>query len=117
MEVLVVVAILVVLASIGIVVFRYLDDANERAAKVHIRNIELALTAYKLAHGDYPANLQALTVPEGGKAAYMDAQNLLDPWGRPYVYEPQNHNPNTGKPRIYSQGVNPGNAAGIISNW
>jgi len=117
MEVLVVVAILVVLASIGIVVFRYLDDANEKVAKLGIKNIDTAISAYKMQHGDWPANLQVLTMPEGGKAAYLEEQNLVDPWGRPYLYHPEQPNPRTGKPLIMSQGANPGNQAGMIRNW
>jgi general secretion pathway protein G len=117
MEVLVVVAILVVLASIGIVVFRYLDDSNEKVARLGIKNIETAITAYRIAHGSYPQSLQELTMPEGGKPAYLEDQNLVDPWGRPYGYDPNQHHPKTGKPLIFSQGVNPGNQAGMIRNW
>jgi len=117
MEVLVVVAILVVLASIGIVVFRYLDDANEKVARLGIKNIQTAVEAYKLSHGSYPQTLQELTMPEGGKAAYLEDQALIDPWQRPYGYDPNTHHPKTGKPLIYSQGANPGNQAGMIRNW
>src|SRR6516225_3755459 len=109
MEVLVVVAILVVLAGIGIVVFRYLEESKDNIAKLGMKNLEKAIGAYKLSHGDYPENLQILTMPQDGKPAYLDEGALLDPWSRPYVYEHGTRNPRTGTPLIYSQGGNPGN--------
>ena len=116
MEVLVVVAILVVLASIGIGVFYYLDSAKDRIAYAQIRNLELAVDSHKLNTGTYPDTLDELTVPQGDKAAALSQQHLLDPWNRKYVYEPQNLNPATHKPKIYSLGANPG-ASQPISNW
>jgi general secretion pathway protein G len=118
MEVLVVVAILVVLAGIGIVAFRYLEDSKENIAYVNIKKLEQAVESYKLNpnHGDYPANLQILTERIDGKPAYLEESALKDPWGRPYVYEPQQRHPKTDKPLIYSQGANPGQSA-PIRNW
>jgi len=117
MEVLVVVAILVVLAGIGVVVFRYLDESKEKVAYMGIRSLEDAASAYKISNGDYPESLVILTEPLDGKPAVLEEKNLIDPWGRAYIYEPQTRNPKTGKPRIYSQGVNPGNPGGVIANW
>jgi general secretion pathway protein G len=116
MEVLVVVAILVVLAGIGVMVFRYLDESKEKIAKMGIKNIETAVTAYKLSHGNYPESLQELTQPTEGKAAYLEDKSLFDPWNHPYVYDPGTTNPKTGVPLIYSQGANPG-ASPQIRNW
>jgi len=118
MEVLVVVAILVILAGIGVAVFRYLDDSKEKIAKVAIKNIETATNQYKLNpnHGAYPDNLSVLAMPEDGKPAYLEEKDLLDPWGRPFQYDPNQTN-RTGRPLIYSQGANPSNQAGWIRNW
>jgi general secretion pathway protein G len=116
MEVLVVVAILVVLAGIGVMVFRYLDESKEKIAKMGIKNIETAVTAYKLSHGNYPESLVELTQPTEGKAAYMEDKALFDPWNHPYVYDPGTQNPKTGMPLIYSQGANPGSSP-QIRNW
>jgi len=117
MEVLVVVAILVILAGIGVAVFRYLDDSKERIAKMGAKNLETAVTAWKMNNnGNFPDNLQELTVPSGGKAAYLEQKDLVDPWNRPYIYDPNQLSP-TGKPLIYSQGANPGNQQGWIRNW
>ena len=116
MEVLVVVAIIVVLAGIGVGVFRYLDDSKEKIAKAGIQVVETAVSQYKLNNGDFPDNLNVLTVPENGKAAYLEDKDLYDPWGHPYQYD-HNQRSKTGKPLIYSQGASPGNPAGQIRNW
>ena len=115
MEVLVVVAILVVLAGIGVMVFRYLDESKEKIAMVGTKNLETAVTAYKLKHGNYPESLQELAVPSEGLPAYIDAGKLMDPWNRPYAYDPSQMSP-TGMPLIYSQGANPGQSQ-PIRNW
>jgi general secretion pathway protein G len=117
MEVLVVVAILVVLAGIGIGVFFYLDQSKENIARIQMRNIETVLENYKLQHGDFPASLEVLTQPEGDKPAPLTDQQILDPWNRPYVLDANTRHPKTHKPLIYSLGVNPGNPAGRIQNW
>ena len=115
MEVLVVVAILVVLAGIGVMVFRYLDDSKERIALIGCKNLETAVNSYKLNHNNFPESLEMLTQPTEGKAAYIEEKALFDPWNRPYVYEPQTLS-KTGVPRIYSQGANPGSSQ-PIANW
>jgi general secretion pathway protein G len=116
MEVLVVVAILVVLAGIGVMVFRYLDESKEKVALVGIKNLETAVNAYKLSHGNYPDSLAVLAQPSDGKAAYIEEKAMYDPWNKPYVYEPGTTNPRTGIPLIYSQGANPGSSP-PIRNW
>lgn len=115
MEVLVVVAILVVLAGIGIGVFAYLDSSKEKAAQLAIKNLETAVMKYKLDHGEFPPDLQTLTVPTEGKPAYLEKKDLLDPWNHPYQFDPSKKSP-TGRPLISSQGVNPGSSP-PIQNW
>jgi len=115
MEVLVVVAILVVLAGIGIGVYRYLDESKEKVAKAGVKNIETACNAYRLTHDVFPAQLTDLTMPSEGKAAYLDDRALFDPWNRPYQYD-QNQLSKTGMPLIWSQGANPGTSQ-QIRNW
>jgi general secretion pathway protein G len=115
MEVLVVVAILVILAGIGVVVFRYLEDSKDNIAKLNIRNLEDAAKAYKLTHSNYPESLQILAEPSDGKPAYIEESALLDPWGQPYQYQPQTLHPKTQKPKIFSNGAPGTNKP--ISNW
>jgi len=115
MEVLVVVAILVVLAGIGIGVYRYLDDAKEKAALVGAKGLETACNSYKLDHGDFPESLAVLAQPSEGKPAYCEEKHLYDPWNRPYMYD-HTQLSRTGMPSIWSQGANPGQSQ-PIRNW
>jgi general secretion pathway protein G len=115
MEVLVVVAILVVLAGIGIGVFAYLDSSKEKAAQLQIKNLETAVTSYKLDHGSFPDSLQVLTVPTDGKAALLEQKDLVDPWGRQFMYDQSKPSPK-GVPLIYSQGANPGSSKPIANH-
>lgn len=118
MEVLVVVAIIFILASVStVVVFRYLGESQEKIAKTAIKNIETACEAYKLSTGEYPQSLDLLTQPLNNKPAALEDAALIDPWQRPYQYDPASRNPKTGRPRIFSQGAEPGNPQGQISNW
>src|SRR3954454_21780734 len=64
MEVLVVVAILVVLASGSLIYLSYLDSAKLSTAKLDIKKLETAVDAYYTdpSHGgQYPPNLEMLT--------------------------------------------------------
>lgn len=118
LEVLAVVAIMVVLIGVGgMVYFRYVDESKEGAAMMGVRSIEFAVDAYKMTHGEYPPNLEVLTQPEDGKPAVLEIRHLMDPWQRPYIYEPGSTHHSTGKPRIYSQGMRPGDANAIKANW
>ncbi len=96
-EIMVVVTILAILA--GLVVPKLVgrtDDAKRVAAGVQIKNLEGALTLYKLDNNDYPTTEQGLDAlvnrPSVGEATakwreggYI-AKIPNDPWGRPYAY-------------------------------
>ena len=114
MEVLVVAAILVILASVASVgVLKYLDDAKETAARTGVAKLEQAAAAFKISHGDWPTSLAELTIPEEGKPAPIDQTELLDPWGNQYVYDLSNRHPTKLTPLIYSTGNN----TKQIRNW
>jgi general secretion pathway protein G len=115
MEVLVVVAILVVLAGVGGVIYmRYLDEAKINAAKIGVRTLSDVCDHYKVSHSEYPPSLVILTQPEDGQSAILEQSALLDPWQHEYVYEPNTLNPLTGKPLVYSNGPSGGTP---IRNW
>jgi len=62
MEMLVVVAIIVVLAGAGGVIYmRNLEDAKKSTARSKCKLLAQQVAAYQLKNGDYPASLQALT--------------------------------------------------------
>jgi general secretion pathway protein G len=118
MEVLVVAAILVVLAGVGGVVYmNYLDRARVDKARIDVKMLSDAVEAFKINNGDYPSDLSVLTLPQEGRPAVLEQSALFDPWGHPYIFEPSNRHQLTGKPRVYSQGPNAGDASGIIANW
>jgi general secretion pathway protein G len=118
MEVMIAAAILVILAGVGgIIIFRQLDEAKISAAQVGTKELEKACELYKARHGDWPEALQVLAMPEGSLPAVLEERALIDPWQRPYGYEPGTLNPNTHKPLIYSGGPNPGDPNSRISNW
>jgi len=119
MEILVVVAIIVILAgSAGFVAMNHLENAKKDLAKTNVLALDQEVGIYRTRHGDYPPDLNVLTqVDAQGGAATLTADRLLDPWGRPYVYEPQSRHPTTQKPHLYTEGPTPGAPQSRISNW
>ena len=96
-EVMVVVAILGILASIIVPkIIGRPDDAKIIKAKQDIMSIESALELYKLDNGEYPTTDQGLTalvekpsttpIPRHWKSGGYLKQLRTDPWDRPYQY-------------------------------
>jgi general secretion pathway protein G len=115
MEMLVVVAIIVILAGGGTFYYmKYLDEAKINKCKIQIKNIETAVEAYKVSHGDYPSSLQALAQPDpdGGRPA-LDAEALLTPWKTQYGYNPAGTNNGGNKADIWADAPN----GKKIGNW
>jgi hypothetical protein len=94
------------------------EKALRERARIDVKTLTTAVETYYVRDGVYPASLQVLTQkqPDGG-AAFLSAKALIDPWGRPYVYEPGTLHPTKGTPLIYSHGPRPGDKAGRIANW
>jgi hypothetical protein len=94
------------------------DNARRARAKVDVQTLTVAVNTYYIQNGVRPKTLKQLTEkqPDGGRP-FLEARALIDPWGRPYVYEPDMVHPQTGLPLIYSQGPRPGDPAGRIHNW
>jgi general secretion pathway protein G len=120
MEVMLVVAILVILAGTGgVIYFRYLDEAKVGQAKMGVRSLTTAVDTYYIKYGDYPPTLQSLTGRmQDGSPPYLEVSALVDPWSHPYHYAvPGPHHTQTGKPDIWSDGPRPGDASGAVGNW
>ena len=109
-ELLVVLAILGLMAVIvGPQVMNYLGGAKHDAAAIQIERLSGILDLYRLDVGDYPeggAGLEALvTRPAGAErwnGPYVKrAEQLIDPWGNPYVYRYPGEN---GEYDLYSLG-------------
>lgn len=83
LEVLVVVAILVVLASVAsIQVFKYLEDSKKDKALMDMQALEQAYNTYRLKNDDqHPQSLQELT-------PYMTQgeSSFVDPWNNQYQF-------------------------------
>ena len=93
LELLLVMAILVVLASLaGFSVLNMRSNALSRAAYIQIESFESMCTAYKLHVGVFPNALEDLHVQPAGMTRmtwggpYMKDPIPADPWQRPYTY-------------------------------
>ncbi len=94
-ELLVVLVILGLLAAIaGPQVLKYVSSAKSDTAKMQIERMSGILDLYRLETGRYPTQeqgLKALVEAPAGQPAWngpylKQADALVDPWGKPYVY-------------------------------
>jgi general secretion pathway protein G len=87
LEVLVVVAIIVILASVGtIYFFRYLDDAKKDSAKAKAHNIATAAKSYYIKYGVAPSAQDLITPPDGGKPFLVGGKTAITtPWNELYI--------------------------------
>jgi general secretion pathway protein G len=104
-EVLVVVVIIAVLASIVAPnIFRHVDTAKSVTAKAQISMLGSALDAYRLDNGRYPTTEQGLAAlwqqpsteprPANWRGPYLRQPVPVDPWGANFVYRyPGEHLP------------------------
>jgi general secretion pathway protein G len=77
-EILMIVAIIGILATIAIPVFKdYANSAKMARTKTEIRELERDITSYSIDNVVLPASMN--DIGRGG---------MLDPWGRAYVYQP-----------------------------
>ena len=94
-ELLVVLVILVLLASIvGPRVIGYLQSSKAKTAHVQIESLVTSMELFHIDVGRYPTSAEGLDalVKQAGKAAGWNGPYLskgsvpLDPWGQPYKY-------------------------------
>jgi hypothetical protein len=95
-----------------------IGSAELRRTTQDLKTLDIALKYYFTRHGSYPDSLNDLTQhqPDGGPAI-MKAEGMKDVWNRPYQYDPTQREPNTDRPRIWSQGPEPGQPGSEIANW
>jgi general secretion pathway protein G len=88
-EVLVVVAILVILASVGTIgLLRYLDTAKITNARMQAQNIEKAMKSYRITSDlGWPSDLTQL-IGGDNQRPFLDGgqKALIGPWGNPYQF-------------------------------
>ncbi len=95
METLIVIGIVLVLTSIvGLMAFRFIDQAKQATARSQIEVYTLALTAYYMDCRSYPDQSEGLdalwkkpaSAPDSWNGPYINKAVTNDPWGRPYIY-------------------------------
>ena len=95
MEMLVVLVVIGLIAAVAIPqVMRLLEGAKSKAAKIQLETVSQSLAFYQLDMGEYPTTEQGLKAlwerpadrPEWAGPYVRRDQQLIDPWGRPFVY-------------------------------
>jgi general secretion pathway protein G len=106
MEVLVVVAILVILASVAIIaVPRYIDDARKNQALLRAQSLAQACESYNINPANdngYPQSLNELLTPPFGGPSFLKngVKDLQTPWNQPFNYEQRPRQDQTVVPYI-----------------
>ncbi|MFO0805680.1 MAG: type II secretion system protein GspG [Gemmataceae bacterium] len=111
LEVLVVVAILVILATVAsIAVTRNLDDARKSKAQLQAKAIASAMEQYYInqnSQNQYPTTLQELVTPPWGGTSFLnDPQaDMTDPWGQQFQIQQSQATDGSlaGKPLVYTK--------------
>jgi general secretion pathway protein G len=90
MEVLVVVAIIVILASLGgFLLINQYNESKDEIVRARMKTIETAIDSYYInSKGYYPDNLGALL-----NTHLKSQKDLLDPWDQPFQYQIDNNVP------------------------
>jgi general secretion pathway protein G len=120
-ELLLVLVILAVLASIVVVNFGSVNRKKDEAkVKTDISNLDTALEMYKGDMGDYPPSLDALVQAPGNATSwhgpYVKRGVPQDPWGHQYIYVyPGQHLANSFD--LSSQGDGHGGNMEGLDNW
>ena len=91
LEIMIVIAILGMLASVLIVaVMNQLDRAKIKTTQIKIKSIESALHQYKVNYGSYPSQAEGMRVlinpPDGGKPFLKDKTAPKDEFGNEFIY-------------------------------
>lgn len=97
MELMLVMAILIMLAGMGIGAYMNIqNNANSDAASIMISTLENSCKQFRLNTGRFPQNLNDLYTKPGNmtqqkwRGPYLEEQVPLDPWGNKYTYSVDN---------------------------
>jgi general secretion pathway protein G len=115
MEMLVVVAIIVALASIGgFFLLNTLHEQRISTAKLQARKLAEACEQYYLKHSQMPTQIQDLIDPAKGPIL-KESRAIIDPWGQPYQLDPSGvRNQTVGNQQVDIISVGSGQE---IGNW
>jgi general secretion pathway protein G len=108
MEVLLVLAILVILASVSILgVTQYLTRANNQTAQLKIKALKTAIDAYYIGEGRHPQALEELLqFSQRTRSRYIESNEaLFDPWQQQIQYQPPQQTGTLAEYRLWSLGA------------
>lgn len=88
----------------------FLEQAKRDVSKLNVQTIDRALLAYRIKFDEFPKTLKVLTE---GASALLEAEALLDPWGKPFQYDPAGPKNKGEKPDVWT--VLPDKS--VIGNW
>ena len=117
MEMMVVVAIIVALAGASIYFMGgQMDEGYKAKAQTGVKQMTDAVMTYKLQHaGVYPTSLNDLLLKDDqGHGPYiLKQEDLVDPWGQPYQFDPSGTRNQSFQPDIWT--THP--TLGTFGNW
>src|SRR5262245_52312554 len=93
----------------------YRETAAEvETARARAKSIASAIFQYYAYKDEFPPSLMALTLPQpNGVGLFLKPAELIDPWGKPYLYDPEGVNNRGEAPDIWA--VSP--SGKLIGNW
>jgi hypothetical protein len=93
--------------------FPRVEDKREELAVIKATTLSQPCEAYKINNDRYPDTLEDLAKPQPkGGGPLVGADDLLDPWGQPFAYDPAGLRNNGTTPDIWVNRPN-----GPIGNW
>jgi general secretion pathway protein G len=114
LEVLIVVAIIVILASVsGVYVFRAYEDAKISVARTAAINLGKACETFMVKYDRYPDSLNDLIQPPSGAQPFVEPGLLTDPWGKPFQYDASGTHNGGLKPDVYTTTPH----GEVVGNW
>lgn len=106
LEIMIVVAILGMLASVIVVaVMNQFDNAKVKTTNIKIKSVGQALLQYNVHYGEYPKSLeQLINPPDGGKAFLVEKGVPKDAWNHPFLYYYPSKDKSAGPFQVISKG-------------
>ena len=94
-EIIVVLIILsILMAFLGGRIFGKLGSAKRDINKLKMQELKSSISEYQLRYNSLPSGLESLVNGENGIVGFQKVANqdqLLDAWGRPYLYQLENN--------------------------
>jgi uncharacterized protein (TIGR03067 family) len=91
---------------------QYAPKAKVSLAEFQVQRLTQAVESYVVKFGEFPNELGQLAKPAEGPA-FVEAKDIIDPWGVPYRYDPTGPKHEGAKPDIWTEA--PGKK--VIGNW